>query len=88
MASLDERLQTAIERRDKLSATIQRVEGRMEVEKKNLEQIEAECREKGLDPETLDQTIKTLKERYESEVAALEQAVAEAETALQPFLQE
>lgn len=88
MASLDARLEAAIKRRDEISATIQRVEGRMEVEKKNLEQIEAECKEKGLDPSTLDQTIEKLQERYEAGVAALEKAVAEADSALEPFLQE
>lgn len=88
MESLDERLEAATKKRNELSAAVQRIEGRLEAEQKNLEQIETECREKGLDPENLDATIEKLNTRYESEVAELETAVSEAETALEPFLQE
>lgn len=86
--TLDERLNEAIERRDKLAANKQRIEGRLEAARTARDQVEAECREKGVDPDNLDRTIEQLEERYRAAVEDLEVKVAAAEEALSPFLKE
>lgn len=86
--TLDDRLDEAIRRRDDAAAKKQRIEGRLEAAKTALEEVEAECREKGVDPENLDATIDKLAERYGAAVEQLEQEVEAAESALAPFLKE
>jgi chromosome segregation ATPase len=88
MAKLDERLEAVIKRRDDLAAKKQRVEGRLEAARKALDEVEAECRSKGIDPANLDSTITTMDERYRMSIETLEQGVAAGEAALAPFLKE
>ncbi len=86
--SLDERLSAAIERRSSLAEKKQRIEGKLESARKSLEDVEAECRAKGVDPSALEETINQLEERYRSSVEQLEAQVAAADEALAPFLKE
>jgi chromosome segregation ATPase len=84
--TLDERLKVAVQQRDELAAAVQRISGRLEAANKALALVEQECRDKGYDPETLDDTLRTTQAKYEQAVAALETQVADARTALQPFM--
>jgi chromosome segregation ATPase len=88
MSNLDSRLEVATKRRSELAAEVQRITGRLESARQSLADIEAECREKGIEPEKLEETITKLTQRYEAEVTQLEEQVAEAEAALEPFLKE
>ena len=85
---MDERrqqLDEAIQRRDQLRSEVQRVTGRLDSARSELAAVEAECRDKGVDPSLLDTAIERLTERYESVLSGLETSIQEAETALQPF---
>lgn len=86
--TLDARLDTAIQRRNDLIAQKQRFEGKLEAARKSLEEVESECRLKGMDPHQLGQTIEQLEERYQASIEQLEQEVSEAEAALAPYLKE
>ena len=82
------RLDDAIERRDTLAKGVQRVKGRLEAARKELETVEAKCREKGVDPEALDDAIQKLEARYEAEVEDLEDQLTKAEASLRPYVGE
>jgi chromosome segregation ATPase len=85
--TIDERLKVAVQQRDELAAAVQRITGRLEAANKALAIVEQECRDKGYDPDTLDDTLRTTQAKYEQAVTALEKQVADARTALQPFME-
>lgn len=85
--TIDERLKVAVQQRDELAAAVQRITGRLEAANKALTIVEQECRDKGYDPDTLDDTLRTTQAKYEQAVTALEKQVADARTALQPFME-
>ncbi len=87
MSDLDHRLQVAVENRNKLASDVQRIIGRREAAAKALADIEEEIREKGLDPDTLTDTVAELRDRYETSISELERGVQEAQTALTPYLE-
>jgi len=86
--TLDDRLAAATRKRNDLDAQKQRIAGKLEAARKALADVEAECREKGIDPDKLPETIKKLSERYEAMITKLEQEVETAEAALAPYLKE
>lgn len=86
--TLDQRLEAALSRRSELEAQKQRLEGRLEAAKKNLSDVETECRKKGIDPNKIDETIDALTVRYTTLVSSLESAIQAADAALTPYLQE
>jgi hypothetical protein len=59
-----ERLKQALDKRDKLNTTLQRLKGRLEKSQQDRDSIISEIRDKNLDPENLDQTISVLQEKY------------------------
>lgn len=85
--TLDERLKVAVQQRDELAAAVQRITGRLEAARKALALVEQECRDKGYDPDTLEGTLRNTRVKYEQAVTTLENQVAEARTALQPFME-
>lgn len=85
--TLDERLKAAVQQRDELSAAVQRITGRLEAASKALALVEQECRDKGYDPDTLDDTLRVAQSKYEQAVSNLERQVGDALTALQPFME-
>lgn len=87
MTTLDERLKTAVQQRDNLAASVQRISGRLEAASKALALVEQDCRDKGFDPDTLEATLQTAQAKYEQAVSKLEQQVSEARAALQPFME-
>ena len=86
MTDLDQRLQTALDKRSTLEAQKQRLEGQLEAAQKDLAAVEAECRVRGVEPENLGAAITKIQRRYEEMVAELESGVTAAEVALAPFL--
>jgi len=85
---LDKRLDAALEKRTDLEAKKQRLEGKLDAARKNLTEVENECREKGVEPEDLDETIDKLTDRFRGLVEQLEAEVADADAALVPYLKE
>jgi chromosome segregation ATPase len=82
---MEDRLSKAIASRDALRAKSQRIAGLKEAAEKNLRDIEQEIRSHNLDPDSLPDTIKTLKESYESELSRFESQVESARSALSKF---
>ena len=87
MADLDQRLTEAVQKRNKLESEAQRVAGRREAAISALEAVEKEISERGLDPNTLSDTIEDLRTRYETAISELEQGIIDAHTALTPYLE-
>jgi len=84
---LDTRLKEALVKRDQLVADAQRIAGRKEAAEKALAEVEAEIREKKLDPEKLDETITQLKAAYVKAVETFEKDLETAREALTPYLE-
>jgi chromosome segregation ATPase len=82
---LDKRLDAALDRRTKLEAKKERISGQLEAAEEALAAVDAECREKGREPEELDDTIAKLKTKYTEMVENLEREVEEADAALAPY---
>ena len=85
MGDLDTRLNDAVALRDRLAGEAQRIAGRKEAAEKALKEVGDEIRSKNLDPDTLDVTLASLTEAYESSVTAFADEVAKAKEALSPF---
>ncbi|MBV6342953.1 hypothetical protein [Candidatus Magnetobacterium casense] len=83
-----QRLTDAVKRRDELIRNVERVQGRLDVARQELASVEAECRQKKVDPDKIGEVIRKLQERYETSVAGLEDRIRQGETALAPFLRE
>jgi hypothetical protein len=60
--------------------------GRLEAARNRLETIEGTCREKGIDPEKIDEVIAQAEQVYQRRVQAIEKQTAAAEENLAPFL--
>jgi chromosome segregation ATPase len=88
MSDRRDRLDRAVSRRDKAREDVQRIKGRLEAAEKELEVVETECRDKGVDPDALDAAIAKLDERYEATLQDLEDRITETEAALKPFVGE
>ena len=86
--TLDIRLEQAVQRRNELVSEKAKLEGRLEAAREDLASVEAECREKGVEPDDLDSTITKLTTRLETLVSKLEAEVSAADEALTPFLKE
>ena len=79
------RLDRATDRRDRIRAAVERIKGHREAAQAEVASVEEESRERGVEPELLDDTIDQLTERYDRALVDLESRLAKAEAALQPF---
>lgn len=80
------RLDAAIKRKDRVTADIQRVKGRLDSARTELQKLEAECRSKNIDPSRLDETISQLETKYDQAISELEEILQKAEADLNPYL--
>ena len=87
MDDLKQQLEKAVQRRDKLQGQVQRAAGRLESARESLDEVLEECKEKGLDPKTLGQTIQGLKQNLITSLGELTKKLDEAEVAVTPFLE-
>jgi len=87
MSELDTRLAEAVEKRNKLESEAQRIAGRREAALSALEDVEKEIKDRGLDPDTLADTVSELQTKYETAVSELEQGLAAAHKDLTPYLE-
>lgn len=80
-------LQDAVAKKKTLSSELQKLQGKLELAKSNLSQIEAECEELGVDPSSLDEEISALTEQYEKEVLLFVSSVNQLEQKLAQYNQ-
>ena len=79
-------LEEALKRKNTLSQTLQRLEGRLEAAQADKIKIEQEITDKRIDPTKLDEVIENLSTRKTELLTQLETALEEAEKSLQPYL--
>lgn len=88
MTDRRQRLDEAINRRDRLQEEVQRVTGRLEAARQELSSVEEECQSKGIDPDKLDDAIQRLSDRYNQAIEDLETRIQKSEEAIKPFVGE
>lgn len=80
-------LDEALKRKQKLTQTLQRLQGRLDVAKSDKTKLDAEIREKGFDPEDLDNVIERLSDQKTKLLEQLEQHLHEAEQSLLTYME-
>jgi chromosome segregation ATPase len=88
MEDLAKRLEAAVKRRNDIEAAVRRTEGKLEAARTSLQAVEQECRDKGLDPDHIDDAVSKLEKAANTAIEKLELDLAAAEAALQPYLTE
>jgi len=86
VSNLDQQLEDVVQRRTKVAETLERLKGRKEQAEQNLSDIEAECREKKIDPDKIDAIIQQLEDKYRGIVEELIKDTEEAERKIAPFV--
>ena len=76
----------ATEKRDRVNGELQRLQGKQESAQANLEAVEQECRDRGVEPEKLDAVIDKLQKRYIKAVGEVTRQVDDAEEKLKPYV--
>ena len=85
MTDIHTQLQKALKKKKELDSELQRLQGKLEFAKQNLEQIEDECAELGVDPSTLDEIISELTEEYETSVTQFITSIDELDNKLTQY---
>lgn len=85
MADIHTQLQNSLQKKKDLSSELQRLQGKLEVAKQNLEQVEKECEEMGVDPQNLDTLIEELQEEYEQSVSEFVSAIDTLDAKLEQY---
>jgi uncharacterized protein YfcZ (UPF0381/DUF406 family) len=86
VSNLDQQLEDVIQRRKKVTETLERLKGRKEQAEANLEAVEEECRAKNIDPEKIDDIIQQLEDKYRTIVEELTNDIEEAERKIEPYV--
>ena len=85
MTDIHTQLQNALKKKKELDSELQRLQGKLEIAKQNLEQEESECEELGEDPNNLDEIISELTEEYENSVSEFIVSIKELDTKLNQY---
>ena len=85
MSDIHNELQNALKKKKDLSSELQRLQGKLEIAKQNLEQVEKECGELGVDPNNLDEIIEELTEEYEKSVKEFVSAINDLDNKLEQY---
>ena len=85
MTDIHTQLQKALKKKKELGSELQRLQGKLEIAKQNLKQVENECEELGVDPNNLDEIIAELTEEYEISVSEFISAIDELDTKLTQY---
>jgi len=88
MSDLDTRLNDAVRRRNTVADNVKRIEGRLEAARQALAEAERECRDRNIDPSTIDDHLARLEAKYAELITTLESDVLAAEAAIAPYLKE
>ena len=76
-ADIKRRMENLAQSRQELRAKRDRYQGHVEAAQKALREAESACREKGIDPNQIDEVLQKLTERYRTQLDALEQAISQ-----------
>jgi chromosome segregation ATPase len=87
MEDAKQQLLDLVSRRDAVKADKQRIQGKLESARTELDEVDADLRARKVDPKKIDTVIKQLGERLGAEVTAIEDKIVEAETKVTPFLE-
>lgn len=82
---LDARLKQALATRDRLADEVNKIEARRELAQKNLADVEAEIRAKGIDPDQIDAKVRELEEAYAAALTKFEAELDHLDKALLPY---
>lgn len=80
-----ERLKQALALRDRLADELHRIEARRDLAAKNLSDVDAEIRSKGIDPDKIDETVQELEAAYEAAMARFQAELELVDQALAPY---
>jgi chromosome segregation ATPase len=80
-------LDEALKRKQKLEKTLQRLQGRLDVAKSDKQKLDTEIRDKGYDPEDLENVIERLSSQKTKLLEQLEIHLHEAETNLLTYME-
>jgi hypothetical protein len=80
-----DRLKQALALRDQLAAELHRIEARRDLALKNLSDVDAEIRSKGIDPDKIDETIQELEAAYEAALSKFQAELEIVDQALAPY---
>ena len=86
--NLRQRLDSAVARRDQAARSAERVQGRLDSARKTVEEVEAEIRARGVEPDKLDETLVAVETKLTGLVTDLEGRIAQTERDIAPFLGE
>ena len=78
-------LQSTAQKRREVASKIERLRGRLDEAKSNLQNVETEIKAKKISPDQLDEAISKLEKRFENEHEKLQTALVSAEKAIEPF---
>ena len=79
------RLESAVERRRQAASRTERIKGRLEEARTNLDGVEEQCRARKIDPDKIDEAVGKLQERYAAAVSAIEDDLTKVEEAIRPY---
>jgi len=82
---IDNKLEEALKRRDKLSSLAQRIQGQKEAADRNVAAVEDEIRAMGIEPSELGAKVKALEEALASEVEKFNNDLDQLEADLKPY---
>jgi phage shock protein A len=81
----EQRLQKAIEKRDRLKTEVDKLKGRLEEAQERKKQIEEKCKSKNIDPSKLEELVTKVTEKYKAALASFETAIESLEQELLKF---
>lgn len=82
-----ERLKTALDKRDKLNTTLQRLKGRLEKAQQDRDTVISEIQAKNLDPDNLDHTISLLQEKHDKLLLQFEEDLNTLQNTLTQYME-
>lgn len=83
--ALDKRAREVLEKRERLSAELERTKGRYQASLEQIQQIHSECAALGVDPDHLEEEIKALLSKYRDLLDSLSTEIQSVDTKLEPF---
>lgn len=83
--SLRKEYERAVDKCNRLIQTKQKLQGRLEAAQATLDEVEEECRRRGIDPDGIDEAISSLKEKYKATVEAFMADVDKASESLSRY---
>ena len=81
-------LDKLIQRRDRLRDNVQRISGRLDAARQEVTNVKAECEQRKVPPEKLEETIQKLDERFKELGTEIKEQIEKAEASVAPYLME